>query len=56
MSNVISPSDSPVRKAFVYVNFTAEQAGRADLPSPEMKRLKIDPASPITLIPPTEIS
>lgn len=49
ISNVISPSDSPVRKVFVYVNFPAEQAARADLPSPEMKRLKIDPASPITL-------
>ncbi|XP_054943132.1 ly6/PLAUR domain-containing protein 1 [Physeter macrocephalus] len=34
----------------------AEEASRADLPSPDMKRVKMDPASPITLIPPTAIS
>ena len=34
ISDVFSPLDSAVSKAFVYVNFLAEQAARADLPSP----------------------
>lgn len=46
ISHAFSPLDSPAREAFVYVNFPAEQAASADLLSPQMKHLKIDPALP----------